>query len=233
MKYYYLLLLITISFASNAQTSSFDNWFGVGMEYNIIKPLTAKVKFGYRMSDFNSDATFIDGSLRYKVHKYLRIGIGWRYAGRGNPTDVDAITNRFHIEASNKVKIIKKLYLKSRLRYQLRFKDWMVSELGYIPKHSLRLRLLFDYAIHKRWTATIGGEFFTSGYYNTSPVVDPVRIISRIDYTIKKTHTLGLAYNIEQGLAISDNHTAHIIALNYSVNLNKVLKRIKKKKKKK
>lgn len=232
MKYSFLWLLL-IPTLTHAQSSSFNSWLGIGVEYDITKSLSSSLKLGYRTTDFQPSTTFVDAALKYKLYKYLKIGLGWRYAGRGNPTAVDAITNRFHLEVSSKIKLAKRFYLKPRLRYQMRFKDWFVSELGYLPKHSFRARVLFEYNITKRLSITLGGEFFTAGYYYEPPELDPIRLISEINYTYKKIHTFGLGYKIEQGIAVDDKHTAHIIAVNYSINLNKLLKKIRKKRKKK
>ncbi len=232
MKKIYLLLLL-LPLLCQAQSSSFNNWQSVGLEYDINKSLRSKVRLGYRTTDFQSSSTFLDVALQYKLHKYLKVGLGWRYAGRGNPTNVDAITNRFHTDISSKIKLAKHLYIKPRLRYQMRFKDWWVSELGYIPKHSFRARLLVNYAINKKFSLTLGGELFTTGYYYETPETNPIRLISALSYTYKKAHTFELGYTIEQDITASDQHTAHIITLSYSVHLNNLLKKIRKKRKKK
>ena len=224
---YCVCWLMLLPFGSVAQSSSFSNWMDLRFKYSIMKPLEAQVKIGYRAVDFKSDNTYLDLVLKYKVHKYFKLALGWRYAGKGNPTAVDAIVHRFYIDGSSKIKLIKKLYLKPRLRYQFRFKDWFESRLGHLPKHQIRARLLLNYNFYKRWLLIVGGEFFTSFAYHKNLQLEPLRFISGVHYTIKNTHSIGLYYNIEQDFR--NVHTEHIIALSYRLNLNKAHNKKRKK----
>lgn len=219
-------ILVALPSLMAAQSSSFNNWFSLSLDYELIKRLEAKIEIGYRNVDFYSESTYFNAGLSYKFDKYFQMALGWRYAGKGNPMDVDAITNRFHIEGTSKIKLAKRLYLKPRLRYQLRFKDWFVSELGHIPKHSIRARLLLNFNFNKRWTLVTGGEFFTAFYYDAESYIDPFRIINGVRYKFKKIHAISLYYNIEHD--ISNAYTAHILSLSYSVNLNDIQNKIKK-----
>lgn len=223
----WICLLMILPFWTFAQSNSFSNWLDLRFKYSILKPLGAQVKIGYRAVDFESDNTYLDVALKYKVHKYFKLALGWRYAGKGNPTAVDAIIHRFYVDGSSKIKLIKKLYLKPRLRYQLRFKDWFESRFGHLPKHQFRVRLLLHYNIHKHWLLITGGELFTSFSYNRNLQLEPFRIIAGLRYSIKNTHSIGLYYNVEQDIV--NAHTAHVLALSYRLNLNKVFSKKRKK----
>ncbi|MFT5646099.1 MAG: hypothetical protein ACI976_000777 [Aureispira sp.] len=163
--------MFCLLFFGVSQTSNVENWLSIRLRYRIVKPLEVHVRLGYCSVDIDSDNTHIDVAMKYRVHKYLRLAIGWRHAGIGNPLEVDAIVNRFHIEASSRVKLMKRLDLKPRLGYQIRFKDWFESASGHIPKHNIRLRMLLNHKLHKRWTLIGGGALFAVFHYTSDPAL--------------------------------------------------------------
>lgn len=103
-----------------------------------------QVRTDHLMSAFM--ASYWGADLNYKAHKYLTIGVEFRY---GTSRQWDNF--RYGIGAGTSVKLVKGLKAEAKLRYQYQHVLQQWSEIGQFPdRHQIRLKAGLSYKVHKK-----------------------------------------------------------------------------------
>ena len=174
-----------------------------------------------------SATTYTDVKLKYKLNKYVRFSGVWRNAQRGGFIAPDRIVNRFHIDAIGKYGL-KPFTFRTRLRYQARYRDMLVSENGFIPRKHIRSAWSVAYSPMKKLELEAGAEFYI-GLYADQNYADKYRINIGCSYAINSLHSVGIGYIFQQEVQVYDPGSDNILAIAYSFDLNRYIKRLKKK----
>ena len=226
------VILLLFGTSTFAQTKSSDLWLSSAFKYEILKDLDVKVEIGHRRENFYSSRLYGDFIVKYNLNKYSKIGIGWRHAGEGDPLDVDELTDRFHAELSGKIKY-NDFNLNYRVRYQRKYGNWQTDEKGHLANQSVRTRLVVSYKLNKDWTFDAGLESFIDISYEEPMYVDKLRFIAGAEYRINKSQDIAIHYIRQQEIQVANPHISDIIAIDYSIDIKRLVKKAKKKNKKK
>jgi len=111
-----------------------------------------QVRTDHNMSTFQ--ASFFTADLSYKAHKYLDVEAAIRY---GTSRQWDNF--RYSIGVASEKKLIKKLTINGKLRYQYQHALQVWSEIGQFPdRHQIRLKVGLNLKMHKKVEASLSTE---------------------------------------------------------------------------
>lgn len=214
-----------------AQTQSFDNWFSSSLSYEVTKDFKVSSEQGIRFSEFQTDLSYHDLTLKYKVTDYFRAAFTWRYGGTGNTFNVEHFDNRLQIDLEGRYKL-KPVMFVLRTRFQSKYRDMYSSRFGLHPTSYMRNRLAIRYQDFKKFEPEIGFESYYSLNNEEGNYIDKVRLYVGVDFNLGNAHSVGLTYIMQPELFANNPNTSHIISVGYGLSISDLLKKDKKPKNK-
>ncbi len=227
MRKLYLIACLLCGLNAQSQTRSFDVWTSVSTGSEVYENLSLSIEEGVRFSDFAPSLWYQDLTAKYAFNDYFKMAATWRYGGRGNLFDVNAIDNRFQIDASGKYEIIDNVKLGLRARYQKRYRDMFVSENGLLSADYLRLRPAVAVKVTKDFSVDVGFETYLQTNNVEGNFMDKYRVYVGMDHDLGDYHEIGVSYILQQEVQVANPHTRHIVSAAYSFKLDKYLKKRK------
>lgn len=229
-RFYLLISPFWLRSSAVAQTSSTDLWMSNSYKYVFTKKIEGKIEFGHRRENFYASRVYVDFVGKYTFNKYAKIALGWRHAVEGDLFEESELTNRFHLDYTGKIKT-NDFSLVYRTRYQRKSTEMYTSENGLLPNKSFRTRLIFGYKLNKDWSFDLGCESFLQITPEEPNYIDRLRYITSINYRINKSQDISLSYILQNEIQVENPHTASIISIDYTIDLKRVIKKRRKKKK--
>lgn len=190
-KYLFLLFCCLYSLFVHSQIQyDWEQWTSVGLKRtfknNISLDCNYQIRFDHDMRVFKS--SYISAGLGYKLNKYVSFDVSYRYA-TNNSRDMHRFSGAIILNYK-----YKKLEFTLRNMYQNeRFFFVRVTDIRYAPQNVIRERLQIAYSIIKPLKIYISSEASFRLDPNF-PIFFRLRSIAGIDYKIKKSHTIGIAY---------------------------------------
>lgn len=224
MKSYLVLTLLIINcFAFQAQQHLFQVWAETGIDGKINKRWDYSVDWTNRFGGSALQTTFGQASVRFKVTKWFKPSIDYRWIG--NREDNTNYTYNHRINGNlNFSHEIKRLSMSLRLRYQYSFSSLVVG--AYEPEFdkAIRTKPSFTYDIPKfplQPTASV--EFF----YNPSRTVlgqrfTKIRYYVGLKLDIKGPHGFEFGYLLDQRINLPGEVFKHCLSLNYTYSIPKI-----------
>jgi len=143
-----------------AQVYENQQWFAVAAKYKINKEFSVEVEEGFRVAYLSyMSTTYTEFALGYKFNKHFKISGGYRLIYRGSWSNWENLDNRFFTDFaySNKFGDFKATL---RTRFQLRYRDWHTSELGWRPQFINRNKLTLTYDMSQGFEPFASVELF-------------------------------------------------------------------------
>ncbi len=227
MKHVAAILILFASIEGYSQTRSFDVWSSISTGGEVFKDFSVSIEEGVRLSDFNQSLWYQDLTAKYAFNKYFKLAATWRYGGRGHLFDVDAIDNRFQIDANGKYEVLKDLEIGLRARYQKRYRDMFVSDDGLLSADYLRLRPALGYKISSDISVDGGFEAYFQTNNEKGNFMDKYRIYAGVEFDLGDYHELGVSYIFQNEIQVPNPHANNIVSLAYSFKLDKFIQKRK------
>ncbi len=231
-----LLALVFIALSSSAQTNDFQQWEWITIKSDISKKFSASVQCQMRVIDNSTKVgtLFLEPNIGYKINKYLRIGVGYRYSFRaGNSGLLNRTAQRYNIDLEGRKKF-GKFTLKLRTRFQQGFMDFYMNENrapGSYPIYN-RNKFGIDYQFNKIWSLFTEFELYLPLNKPQQRNFDRFRFTLGSSLDLKNRNTLDCFFRIQKQLNTANPETDFIIGLGYAydVKLSKKKKKDKDKK---
>ncbi len=230
-----LIALLLISVSATAQVSDFQSWLSVGVNTDISKKFSAGIEAQLRMRDNSTrpNSVLLDPGISFKVNKYLKFAVGYRFSARFSADNVNTTAHRYNVDAEGRKKF-GKLTLKLRTRFQKGFTDLLYNEnrepYSY-PAYS-RNKLAVEYELNKRFSPFAEFELFLPLNNPRQRNFDRYRATIGSSFDLKNRNTIDCFFRVQQELNTANPETDFIIGIGYAydVKLSKKKKKDKDKK---
>lgn len=226
-----LIAVILVAVNTTAQVSDFQSWLSVGVKTDISKKFSAGIEAQLRMRDNSTrpNSVLLDPGISFKVNKYLKFAVGYRFSARFSADNVNTTAHRYNIDAEGRKKF-GKLTVKLRTRFQKGFTDITYNEnrrpYSY-PAYS-RNKLAVEYEISKRFSPYTEFELFIPLNDPRQRNADRYRATIGSSFDLKNRNAIDCFFRVQHELNTANAETDFIIGIGYNYDL-----KIKKKKKEK
>lgn len=216
-----LLVIALFQGAVNAQFLENQQWISGNVKYKITDDLSADIEQGFRFGEMSFiNTSYTDFGISYKLNKKLKFGGGYRNIYRGTWKDPQNKDDRFYLDFSFSEKF-GDFRFSIRTRYQMRYRDWHTSEMGWRPQLLWRNRLTLTYKASKELGFYFSPELFTRLNDLGQPVYNQqLRLYVGGDYQIGDYLELGLFYMNQREMNTVNPEFNHVLGLNVNFTIN-------------
>lgn len=216
-------MLFILPFSLFSQNNEGKIWTEVGVNGKIINDLDWSVDLTTRFGINGLETIFPSASIKYKVKKWFKPSIEYRYIVDKENFDTYNNSHRLNFNADFK-KTFDRFAVKSRIRYQYSFDRLVNSEL-YSPEfdQAIRLKIGGSYDIDNSFlTPTISAEMFYNPMFGPyGKQITKLRLFAGVDVEMDGPHALSIGYMYDNRINLSRPLTRHILSLEYSYEIGK------------
>lgn len=195
-------------------------WTEVGVEGKVIKRLKWAAEFNTRF-DLSGVATYFPQvGLEYKITKWLRGSVQYRFIVDKNKYGNYKSSNRLNANLSFKENK-KRFSYGLRLRYQYAFDRVSTSSYDADFDQAIRMKPSFEYDLKNSiFTPVISGEFFYNPSYGPkSPGFSKMRIAVGSKLELDGPHGVSFKYQLDKKFYDFSADLRHVLALSYIYKL--------------
>jgi hypothetical protein len=221
-RFIFLTSFFFVSFFSFSQQNYFQFWLETGVKGKIKKNIEYAVDWNNRFGNYNLQTTFGQASIKYKIKKWLKPSVDYRYISDRQDNSNYSSNHRlnFNLQFS---KTKKRLDLGLRLRYQYSFSQLFVGT--YEPEfdESLRIKPSISYDINNfPLTPQISTElFYDPSNYELGNRFTKIRYSALFSLDLKGPHNIEFGYIFDQRIQLETPLNRHILNLNYTFQIKK------------
>lgn len=222
IKFCYIYIFFSLSSLSfvSAQENDAQLWTKVTVSKKIGQQseiqIDACTRFGNNVSNLNT--FYFQISDEFKINKWFRIGIAYRYAEKDNLEDHYDTRNRINLFAILRKKFLKTVSVQYRTQFQSQMTNIYTSENGKNITNFFRNKLNLSFDLNKKYTPYISTELYYRFKFENNNF-SKVRYVAGIDYELSKKHQIGAYYLIQNDLNVSNPNTSFVTGLSYHFNL--------------
>jgi hypothetical protein len=217
-----LLFLIVFPVFAKAQHVG-KVWTEIGLEGDLGEKFEGGLELTTRFDSYGLETIFPQLGVKYKLTKWMRPSIDYRFVSDRNKTGRYDISHRINANLDFKYKT-GNLILKSRIRYQYSFDRFISSEV-YEPEfdQAIRLKLSGEYDISKfALTPIISGEIFYDPMFGQfGRQVNKLRLFAGFKTDLKGPHSFSFGYMFDNRINLPKPLTRHILNLSYSYTIER------------
>lgn len=210
-----LILLASLSYTI-AQENDAQVWTKVAVSKKIGQRSEIKIdvctRFGNNISNLNT--FYCQISNEFKVNKWFRIGIAYRYAEKDNLEDNYNSKNRINLFAIVRKKFFKTVAVQYRTQFQSQMTNIGTSENGKNITNFFRNKLTLSFDLNKKYIPYMSTELYYK-FKMENNNFSKVRYVAGIDYELTKKHLIGAYYLIQSDLNHSNPNTNFVSGLSY------------------
>lgn len=207
--------IIALSGVTFSQNSEFEVWTQVGAEGDVIKKLDWSASLSTRFGNRGVNTFFPEFGLEYKLKKWLRPSIEYRYVAEKDEYTNYISRNRLNFNLTLK-ESIDRLSISGRIRYQYAF-DRLASSVNFNPEfdRAIRTKLGLKYDLNDNiFSPTASAELFFDPKFSATNTLSKVRIGLGTDLELDGPHSFDFKYQIDTRLDPSKD-SRHAISLSY------------------
>lgn len=196
--------------------NSFSVWSKLGVEKKLTNKLKTEIQFNARFTDLNAQTIFPQVGFEYKVKKWFKPSIEYRYIINRNKIGNYHGSSRLNFNLSLNKKI-NRSKLKVRLRYQMGFQPNAISEYNEDFDQAIRAKMAVNHDIKRFFlNPFVSSEiFFNPAYGPDSPGFSKIRCATGFKLDTKTKHSATIKYQIDFRLNRYNTSLRHVIALSY------------------
>ncbi len=210
-----------LSFHGLSQLNEGQIWIETGVTGKVIKDLDWGVELTNRFGSNGLQTLFPQATLKYKVTKWLRPSIEYRFISSRQQEGYHLNSHRINFNAEFRHSF-DRLTLKSRLRYQFGFRS-LSNTSAYEPEfdRAFRLKLEGSYDINNFFlTPVISGELFYDPMYGPyGQQINKLRLYGGVDFDLNNSHGIAVGYLYDTKINLPDPRTRHVLNLSYSYQI--------------
>ena len=217
MSRFTVILFLLVSYSSFGQNTDQMIWLRAGVKGEIIKKLSWNGELNGRIGSYGLETFFPQAGLEYKVTKWFRPSIEYRFLIDQNKYGNYKASSRLNFNANFK-KSVKDLDLGMRLRYQYAFNSLSSQNYNSDFDKAFRFKGQVAYKIDKTiFTPLISGEmFFDPEYGPTTPGFTKLRIALGTKINLKGPNVLSVKYQFDKKFRNYSDGLRHILAVSYT-----------------
>lgn len=207
---------ITLSVSAFGQ-HEFEAWTKVAADGDIVADLSWSGSINTRFGNRGVNTFFPQVGLEYKVQKWFRPSIEYRYI-----MDQDKYTNfsamhRINFNATFKAEI-DRLSINSRLRYQYAFNRGSVENFNPDFDQAIRLKVAGKYNIKGNPITPLASYelFYDPSFSATGPSLSKMRVAIGASFKINKKQKVAAKYQLDKRFMSFDENVRHVLAVSYS-----------------
>lgn len=210
-----LILFLFVSLPSFGQ-HEFMTWLNVGADGKIIKNLKWEASGCVRIGQDGAETIYPQVGLEYKVVKWFRPSVDYRFLIEKNKIGNYKTTNRLNVNLDFK-HAYKRLGYGVRFRYQYAFNRISADAYDADFDQAVRIKPALEYDLKgSKITPEISGEFFYNPSFGPlSPGFSKVRIAAGAKFNLKGPHTIGVKYQLDKKFRDFSAPLRHVIDLSY------------------
>jgi len=215
-----LIAVILLPAGLTGQKSDFGLWYQFSADHELVKGLRVEAEASLRTDNNASRAEswYFEPGLRYKFNKYFAAGIYYRFIEQVEKDDRFHARHRWFVQLKGDLPV-SRFTFSARYRIQQQFKTYIGDPEDEIPVWSHRLRVELDYDIKSLpLTPYINAEIYNQVFAGNDIMVEKMRYMAGVEYTIAKRHTVGIEY-VYQDSKVSKPAWLNAVSLNYAVKL--------------
>ena len=212
------LLIFSLSLAS--QNTDFGAWYGFNTDFKVEKGLKADFEASIRTDQNAShiETFYFEPGLRYKISRNFSAGLYYRFI------EQDENDGKFHPRHRLSFQLkgdlpLGRFTFSARYRIQEQIRTYIRSSDDELPEWYHRLRIQADYNVPSIPLTPYASVELHSMLFSPNDIqIEKMRYTVGLDYTIKKKHTIGLAY-IYNTSRVSNPDYMNIISVTYGISL--------------
>ncbi len=216
----FIILFLSTSLCSISQSNDFMVWTKVGVKAKLVKRLTFSGELNTRIGDKGIETFFPQVGFEYKLLKWLRPSVEYRFIVDKNKYGNYKSSNRLNFNVNLK-KSVSNLGLGFRIRYQYAFNR--INNQSYNPDfdQAIRLKPAIDYKIENTiFTPFISSEFFYDPQFGPNgPGFSKIRLGVGSKLNLKGPHSASVKYQLDKKFYNYQNGIRHVIAIGYSYKI--------------
>lgn len=197
-------------------------WTEVGVAGKITKELEWGADVTMRFGSYGLETFFPQASVKYKVTKWFRPSIDYRFIADREIQGYYSFSNRINLNAEFRHNF-DRLYLKSRIRYQYAFNRLSNSD-SYDPEfdQAFRFKLEAKYDVNDFFLSPIiSGELFYDPQYGPyGQRINKLRAFAGFDLDLNSAHNISFGYLYDTRVNLPNPRDRHVLSFNYSYDLS-------------
>ena len=215
-----IILLFGAGFKSNSQTNDQMLWAKIGIEGKIIKKLSWSGEINSRFGSTGLETFFPEAGLEYKLLKWFRPSIQYRYIIDKNKYGNYKTSSRISFNGNFKSKV-ERFNLGLRVRYQYSFNQINTADKYAIFEHGFRLKPSVEYRIKgSKFTPLVSSEFFYRPKEGNETVsYRKLRFSVGTKYKFNSSHRVAVKYQLNKKFRAFTEGSRHVLAVSYVYSL--------------
>ena len=195
-------------------------WAKIGAKGKVMKKLTWNGELNSRMGGNGVETFFPQVGFEYKVKKWFRPSIEYRFIIDKNKYGNHKASSRINLNANFK-KELNKFGLGFRLRYQYAFNRLSSQEYDADFDQAFRFKPTIEYKIKgKIYTPVISGEFYYDPIYGPQgPGFTKLRMAFGTKLNLKGPHSMAIKYQFDKKFNSYEDGVRHVLAISYAYKL--------------
>lgn len=215
-----VVIFLFFSSVSLGQNNSYMLWLRAGAKGKLLKNLSWNGEINARMGSVGLETFFPQVGLEYKLTKWFRPSIEYRFLIDLNKYGNYKASSRLNLNANFK-KGFDNLDFGLRVRYQYAFNNLSTQSYNSDFDKAFRFKGQSGYKIDgTKFTPGISGELFLDPQYGpTTPGFTKFRIAIGTKVNLKGPNTLSAKYQFDKKLRNYDDGVRHVLSLSYTHRL--------------
>jgi hypothetical protein len=224
----YLLFLFLFNASLLSAQGHGKLWLETGVKGDITKNLDWGVELSNRFGIYGLETFFPQATLRYKVFKFMRVGLDYRAIFDKDEFTNYLFSNRVNANLDLKQKI-SRFTVTGRIRYQYAF-NGLRNNIYYDAEfdQAIRLKPGISYDVKDSpFSVSASAEFFYNPQYmEGGQQFTKLRVWSGLGYSLefgekknKQVFDLGLGYIMDRQLNVAEPRLNHILNLSVTYNI--------------
>lgn len=217
MKHLIFFSFFLISLSAYSQ-HEYMTWVELGAEGKLTKKLKLSGELNGRFGSSGVETFFPQLGLEYKVTKWFKPSIEYRFIVDKNKYGNYHSTNRLNINALLGHEY-KRLDYSVRIRYQFAFNGASQASYDSDFDQAIRIKPAFKYNIKgSKISPELSAEFFYNPMYGPlSPGFNKVRAAAGIKWKLKGPHEIGIKYQLDKKFRDYSANLRHVASISYGI----------------
>lgn len=224
------LLLGLLGLVSTASAQIPEGWYALSGDLSLPGPFNVSLEGNHRRVGSWANQSFLEAGFQWEINKHWKLAAGHRWGAEGPVNAAEHLFHRYQLDLAWDDKV-GEWKLKARVRQQWKHTDWVRSEMGWLPARTGRLKVSAERDLHKHWEAEGGGEVFIPQGVAAGSVagkLESYRIFVGVSHEISKRLDLGAKCMLDADFGDPLSDAALIFSIGLDVDIDKTLKRLRK-----
>ena len=212
-----IVLLLFLTSSCFSQNNDYMLWLRAGAKGEVIKNLSWNGELNGRIGSYGLETFFPQAGLEYKVKKWFRPSIEYRFLIDRNKYGNYKASSRINFNANFK-KSLNDFDFGLRLRYQYAFNSLSTQSYNSDFDKAFRLKGQIGYKIDGTvFTPGISGEMFYDPQYGpTTPGFTKLRMAIGTKINLKGPNSLSVKYQFDKKFRNYSDGLRHVLSVAYA-----------------